>query len=188
MWIPVPSVSSTWQLIFPDDNVESVLDPNSMLYKLQHYNAFKKIIFVVIPYLISTLGYCYPIIMLVLYFLGKIDIVITALSILGVVFLFLGRWLTIYSALLIRKDNSQKEDDFELKTKGIFKKSRNPIVLGLHLGIIGMNLIFPSVIFLLLTIVYILHIHFKIVLEEDFLKQFFKGSYEAYHSKTKRYL
>ena len=60
IWIPVPSVSSTWQLIFPSDDMERILDKESLLYKFQHFNFFEKIIWVIIPYLVSTLGYCYP--------------------------------------------------------------------------------------------------------------------------------
>lgn len=188
IWIPVPSVSSTWQLIFPSDDMEHILDKESLLYKFQHFNFLEKIIWVITPYVISTLGYCYPILMLILFGLGKIGIGVTAFSIIGVLCLIIGRLITIYSALTIRKNNSQKNEEFELKTKGIFRKSRNPIVLGLHVGVFGMLLIFPSWIFLVLTIVYMLHIHFKIILEEDFLRQFFKDNYELYHSKTKRYL
>lgn len=188
IWIPVPSVSSTWQLIFPSDDMERILDKESLLYKFQHFNFLEKIIWVIIPYLVSTLGYCYPLLMLGLFYFGKIEIDVTIISMIGVVCLIIGRLITIYSALTIRKDNSQKNEEFELKTKGIFRKSRNPIVLGLHVGVFGMILIFPSWIFLILTIAYMLHIHFKIVLEEDFLRQFFKDNYETYHSKTKRYL
>lgn len=188
IWIPVPSVSSTWQLIFPSDEMERILDKGSLLYKFQHFSFPEKIIWVIIPYIISTVGYCYPIFMLVLFYLGKIDVAPTIFSLVGVLLLILGRAITIYSALTIRRNNSQKNEEFELKTKGIFKKSRNPIVLGLHVGVLGMILIFPSWLFLILTIAYVLHIHFKIVLEEDFLRQFFKDNYETYHSKTKRYL
>jgi protein-S-isoprenylcysteine O-methyltransferase Ste14 len=188
IWIPVPSVSSTWQLIFPSDEMDRILNKESLLYKFQHFNFVEKAIWIIIPYVVSTMGYCYPIFMLILFYFGKIEIDITIFSMIGVFCLILGRLITIYSAFTIRKNNSQKNEEFELKTKGIFRKSRNPIVLGLHVGVFGMILIFPSLIFLILTIVYILHIHFKIVLEEDFLRQLFKDNYKTYHSKTKRYL
>ena len=108
--------------------------------------------------------------------------------IVGVVLMVMGRLVTIGSALGIRKDNSQKGVDFDLKTEGIFARSRNPIVVGLHLGIIGLNILIPNYLFIIFTCFYFGNIHFKILIEEDFLSQFFQGDYNAYLKKTKRYL
>lgn len=188
-FIPVPSVSSTWQLIFPDKDVMDKLDKDSNLYKIQHFSMMKKIILIVIPYLIATLGYCFPILYIIYSFFFEVGMPESLITILlGIALLIIGRWITISSALDIRKDNSQKDSEFELKTDGIFKHSRNPIVLGLHVGVIGLIILIPNVLFIALTLVYMLHIHFKILLEEDFLKHMFGADYISYFSKTKRYL
>lgn len=188
-FVPVPSVSSTWQLIFPDKDVMNQLDKNSNLYKIQQFSKIKKGLFIIIPYLIATIGYCFPILYMIYAYLFKIELTYSLTTlILGILLLIIGRWITISSALGIRKDNSQKDNEFDLKTEGIFRHSRNPIVLGLHVGVIGLNILIPSILFIALTIVYMLHIHFKILLEEDFLKHMFGADYSSYFSKTKRYL
>ncbi len=189
--IPVPSVASTYQLLFPIEETKNIITSNSLLYTVQNKNLFIKGIIIVIPYILSLLGYCWPLLLIISHALGWIKPFWNNhiyLIILGVFLLLFGRMITLSSALDIRSNNSQKGDDFDLKTKGIFKLSRNPIALGLHVGILGMNILFPSWIFLGLTIVYVLNIHFKIILEEDFLKQLFKEKYVQYFHQTKRYL
>lgn len=190
MWIPVPSVASTWQLMFPDNDLQAKLDRDSLIWRTQNFNWFKKMILVILPYVIAFLGYTFPLLWLLFPPLSKWDI--SSMNdwniIVGVVLMVMGRLVTIGSALGIRKDNSQKGVDFDLKTEGIFARSRNPIVVGLHLGIIGLNILIPNYLFIIFTCFYFGNIHFKILIEEDFLSQFFQGDYNAYLKKTKRYL
>ncbi len=191
LWIPVPSVASTYQLVFPDKEVQEKLNPTSFLYKIQSLDIFSKFLLIIVPYILAMIAYCWPLLLLMFHVLGiqslKMNSYLLGIGV-GVLCLFLGRAITLASAFFIRKDNSQKNDNFDLKTRGFFKHSRNPIVLGLHVGILGMNLIFPSWIFLGLTLIYILNIHFKILLEEDFLLHLFQENYSVYFSKTRRYL
>ncbi len=188
--IPVPSVASTWQLMFPDDGIRNQIERSSLIGKVQDYSHWTKLWAIVIPYILAMLGYAFPLLWLVIGVLSQFDLFpMTFWNILiGTALLVSGRLVTIWSALSIRKDNSQKGEDFDLKTQGIFSRSRNPIVVGLHMGIIGLNILIPNYLFILLTCFYFGNIHFKILIEEDFLRQFFEGDYQSYIKKTKRYL
>ncbi len=189
--IPVPSVASTYQLVFPSDEIRAVLQPDSLLFKIQQWGWPTKIVVVILPYMISTLAYCWPLVFIFLDKMGYLHLDLNSYvgwMVLGIALLVVGRWITLSSTWAIRQNNSQEGGEFDLKTEGIFRRSRNPIALGLHVGMLGMNLIFPSVYFALATVVYLCNIHFRILLEEDFLLHMFREEYPVYLSKTRRYL
>jgi protein-S-isoprenylcysteine O-methyltransferase Ste14 len=74
----------------------------------------------------------------------------------------------------------------ELKTKGVFSISRNPIFLGMILSILGIFLILPNALtfFLFLTTYFIIQIQIR--LEEDFLTRQHENKYENYKQSTRR--
>ncbi len=189
--IPVPSVASTYQLVFPETEVKEALSgKDSRLGRVQTWAVWKKTLLLLLPAIVMVGGYCFPLFFAIRFMIGgQIDGIVNhwLLMVVGILLLVVGRGVTIKSALDIRKDNSQQGDDFDLKTKGVFRLSRNPIVLGLHIGLLGMNLLFPSIWFLLLSLFYAGNIHFKILLEEDFLLAFFGEKYQKYHRLTRRY-
>ncbi len=75
-----------------------------------------------------------------------------------------------------------------LKTRGIFKFSRNPSYLGIYLMNLASIIFTANIIILMLGIIGILIHHKIIVKEEEFLKTRFGESYIAYCSKTRRYM
>ena len=106
----------------------------------------------------------------------------------GIILLIIGRMITIKSVLAIRKNNDQKGDSFQLQKTGLFKKSRNPIQVGMYIFGAGLILLFPSIFFFLGMVFYALYMHYKILIEEKFLEQKFGDSYAHYISETARYL
>ena len=105
----------------------------------------------------------------------------------GCVLVLLGRAITFSSVLIIRRENCQKDDSFHLHTDFLFARSRNPGLLGMYLFIMGIWLLMPSVQYLLGIIYYIAYMHFKVLMEEDFLEQKFGESYLQYKTSTGRY-
>ena len=106
---------------------------------------------------------------------------------LGVLLVVFGRFLSHYYLRLMRTSKESKPQN-TLKTKGLFKYSRNPGLLALYISFLGFFFIMPSVVFLLCFITYVTHMHFKIKLEEEFLKLTFKDTYPLYMKKVRRYL
>lgn len=108
----------------------------------------------------------------------------------GVFILLAG--LVIELAALLQLGTSLRfylpEQETTLITTGIYAFSRNPFYIGLYTTYIGLFFLLPSVIYLLGFIFFVLNNHFRILLEEQFLKNQFGKKYEEYCKKTGRYL
>ena len=76
----------------------------------------------------------------------------------------------------------------ELKTKGIFSISRNPIFLGMILSVLGIFFILPNALTFFLTLTTYLVIQIQIRLEEEFLEKQHGNDYLNYKLKTRRLL
>jgi protein-S-isoprenylcysteine O-methyltransferase Ste14 len=74
-----------------------------------------------------------------------------------------------------------------LHTGGLFSRMRNPGLVGLYIFIFGIWISIPSIYFLLGILFYIGYMHFKVLMEEDFLTNRYGSSYNEYISKTRRY-
>ena len=76
----------------------------------------------------------------------------------------------------------------ELKTKGIFSISRNPIFLGMIITVTGVFFIIPNAITFFTALGSYIIIQIQIRLEEQFLKTTHGEKYLKYKQKTKRLL
>lgn len=106
---------------------------------------------------------------------------------LGGLLILVGRTLTFYSVFTIRKDNPQKDGSFKLHTDEVFQLSRNPGLLGMYLFLTGLIVTVPSIYLIVGGVIYFAHMHFKVLMEEDFLTCKFGGAYEQYKRSTGRY-
>ncbi len=184
---PVPSVASSFQLILRKKSL-----PDPFLYtRVQNLNFWWKIILLALPSLLSAIAYCVPLVLIALskfstnliYKTEKIELIIVA------IFLILaGRIVSLYSVMNIRRNNKQKGNSFDLKTGNIFSFSRNPILFGLYISFIGMIILFPKWFMIMAFGYFIVHMHFRIIIEESFLKFKFGEKYTIYSEKTKRYI
>lgn len=80
------------------------------------------------------------------------------------------------------------EEKTSLKTKGLYKISRNPIYLGFFIICAGSLLYYPNLIngFLIIVSVYL---HYRITLaEEKFLEKTFSEEWISYKKKVRRYI
>ena len=100
-----------------------------------------------------------------------------------IVLAILGRLVTIKGALTIRRNQQGS-----LITNSIFKFSRNPIVLGMHLTIIGLIVCYPKWYLWIGFVLYFLNMHFKIKIEERYLSSTYRAPYKQYLVSTPRYL
>jgi protein-S-isoprenylcysteine O-methyltransferase Ste14 len=76
----------------------------------------------------------------------------------------------------------------ELKTKGIFSISRNPIFLGMIISVIGIFLIIPNAITFFLTLTTYFIIQIQVRLEEAFLLKQHGADYANYLKNVKRFI
>ena len=104
----------------------------------------------------------------------------------GLLLILIGRILTLKGSLDIRKHFAQNEG--VLLNEGIFKYTRNPILLGLNISLLGF--LTALGIYLLVPVAFLFYVgmHIKVLDEEKFLSQKFGFPYAEYKNNTKRYL
>lgn len=105
------------------------------------------------------------------------------LSIIGLLVAVAGRWITLKGARVLRSSERN-----QLVGHSIFRFTRNPISLGMHLTIIGLIFVFPRWYLWLGLILYMVNLHIKIITEERFLQAKFKEHYTSYCKSVPRYL
>ncbi len=81
-----------------------------------------------------------------------------------------------------------EENETELKTKGVFSISRNPIFLGMILSVVGLFFIIPNTLTFFLTMTTYFIIQIQIRLEEEFLTRQHGSNYINYQKKTRRFI
>ena len=193
--LPVPSVASTYQLFFVEraDDAVKTSPPGSLLQRIRGLSNTNKLILLFVPTAISVVNYCFPI---TLHFLPESLLQAVMLpsiksfwgDLLGLVLIIAGRSLALLSVVNIRAQNSQQNDDFDLKTAGLFGFSRNPILVGMYLTYWGIFFILPNIVTLIGFFIYAANMHFRILLEEDFLSHLFGEKFIEYRNHTRRYI
>ena len=100
----------------------------------------------------------------------------------GFIFLVLS---SIYLGKNVRMGIPLKET--KLKTEGIYKISRNPMYIGLHLITLS-SIVYTMNIYLFIIGLYSIYVYHLIILsEEKFLSSRFGGDYLNYKQKVRRY-
>ena len=122
-----------------------------------------------------------------------LDLIIISsyLSYIGVILCYIG--LVIFLSALISFENSWRvgidsDNPGKLVTNGIFKYSRNPIFLFMNIYFIGITLVYPTPIFILMSLIFIVGVHKQILNEEKNLAKIYKKDYLNYKKETRRYL
>jgi len=79
------------------------------------------------------------------------------------------------------------ENDHKLITTGIFRYIRHPVYAGGLLGVIGLYLLFRSILLLTsISLIYFFVIRYRLLFEEQLLLQEFGDHYKNYMKRTKR--
>ncbi len=107
---------------------------------------------------------------------------------LGLLLVVLGRIISLVAVFQLRRNNSQKNDDYHLHRKGIYFYSRNPIQIGLYLFLFGLVVLFVNIFFLIGILIYICYMHQVLKEEEAFLEHQYGTPYLDYKKQTSRYL
>jgi len=185
VFFPVPSVASTYQLVLVDKTHKRT---KSRLNTIKDWPIWKKLLILFIPVLINVTVFLLP-----FFFSLNIiewDMILNQhfFTALGVIFLLSGRSMTFFSVIQIKKINKSIDHQKYLHQKGWFRWSRNPGLLGMYIFILGVWLLYSQLLFLVGIIFYIFFMHFKILLEEEYLMEKFGEKYQQYLKQTRRYL
>jgi len=181
----IPSVVSTKQLLNPK--------PDSTRYFSEHIKTFfnwpltKKLLVFVVPMLFIYILHALPLYSLYDLIVNEIAFGDSYFIIyLGIALVIIGRIISHFYLFNIKKIKTKTFDGFIVN--GLFKITRNPGLLGLYISFLGFFLIQPSTLFFVCLVIYIIHMHYKIKMEEDYLTNKHGANYKSYLQKTRRYL
>ncbi len=178
-FVNIPSVAST-QKIFS----HTAVDPESFSGRVRQVFdwPYSKKILIFIPPLIFV--YTVHLMPLIYYFdLFTYFNLHHSFLYLGLVLVLFGRLVSLNFLL----ESNHKIDEL-LITKGVFKYTRNPGLVGLYISFLGLLCIYPSLFFLFSFCVYAIYMHLKILMEENYLERKFGNNYFTYKSNTRRYI
>lgn len=101
----------------------------------------------------------------------------------GALTVVLGRALTLWAVVALRQPRTA-----EFTTKGPYRSSRNPALLGLHVFLLGAVAIAPAWSTALGALVFALHMHRAVLAEERHLSASAGAAYATYCATVPRYL
>lgn len=183
----IPSVASSVNIMSDDKSLKACYSPKfQWVFELP---PALKTLFFISPLLFIYLAHAYPAAGVFIWpeLLHKAAY-LELRSLLAVALVVAGRGISLAYIFTIRKGNKQRGDSFMLHTKGVYRMSRNPGLLGLYLSFLGFWLAMPHLLFAICLMVYVAHMHFKVRMEEDFLSHKFGAPYLHYLAQSKRYL
>ncbi len=181
----IPSVATSGKIMSAkSDLVSQYSDKYKKIFELS--KSIKIIIFIV-PLVFIYVLHLYPISIIIDFINGRTQSSLAYYTLASSIVL-LGRIISLVYIFKIRKENEQKDDKFRLHTDSVFRYSRNPGLMSLYISFIGFGLMIPTVFYWVCLFIYIGHMHFKVLMEEDFLGNKFGSDYISYINKSKRYL
>ena len=132
--------------------------------------------------LIILMHFIFPLIQLIRY----------PYTLIGILFIIFGTTLNIFSWLLFIKNkttqNPFKKPD-KLIMQGVYKISRNPMYLGMLLGLIGLCILLGSLITFIFPIIFFIILEkLFIPIEEESMKRTFGNYYIKYKNKVRRWI
>jgi protein-S-isoprenylcysteine O-methyltransferase Ste14 len=162
---PIPSEASTFSLIHDNEQI-----------------SYNKKILLILVFVSSLLFYLTPLGLSVYGIITGTMLTTISKGILGISISIFGRIISIAASIRLSQNESGIVCD------SLFRYSRNPIILGLHLTITGMLIICGKWYLWLFFFMYLMNIHYKIKIEESRLYEKFGAAYRKYRADTPRYL
>ncbi|WP_461587959.1 methyltransferase family protein [Winogradskyella sp.] len=180
----VPSIVVTKRILRP--NAEDVSGFSQHKARIFRWSFVTKLVVFVIPLVFIYLLHLLPAFLLYELSFNKVSITSNLMVIAGLFLVIFGR---IFSHIYLSKINAIKANMLtDFISTGIFKYSRNPGLIGLYISFLGFFMIKPSILYSICFVIYIIHMHFKILLEEDYLMNLHGDKYLSYKKKIRRYL
>ena len=184
----VPSVASSRGILASEEEIVGTY--SAKFQRLFGFPLWQKILYFILPLGLVYVAYFYPFQIIFDFQFGLKRLFNPSAFVIyfGCILIVFGRFISLSSVLTIRKENQQKDNSFKLHTDGFFSRLRNPGLMGLYISFIGFWLVLPNLFFAICLCIYFGYMHFKVLMEEDFLRNKFGVDYERYFATTNRYL
>ncbi|MGI9270613.1 MAG: methyltransferase family protein [Woeseiaceae bacterium] len=189
LFLHVPSVASSRNILVTDAG--SAEDFSPRIRKVFGFGIFRKTLQYVLPLLLVYATFAFP--LLVIWtennpLNDNLFVPSVWVQSSGILLLLAGRAVTLVTSWRMRRLSMTSNQTSQLDTGGVFRRSRNPGLVGMYAFIIGIWLNIPSISMAIGIIVYIVYMHQKVRIEEDFLSHRFGDEYDKYCRETGRYL
>lgn len=183
----IPSVASSMNIWVSPPALEAAYSP--AWRRLFRLSRSRKVALFFLPVLVAWGVYLYPLIALLAGDpLGDQLFATTSVTnVAAAVLIVTGRAITFGSVLTLRRAN-RRTTGAGLTTDGLFRYSRNPGLVGMYAFVAGLWLTAPSLTMLCGIFVYVVHMDFKVRMEEDYLGNTIGEPYRAYQRRAPRYL
>lgn len=181
----IPSIVSTKKILKPDQSIIDHFSEN--IKNLLSWSLSIKLLVFVVPMIFIYILHLLPAYILYDLIFNEEQLQSTYwICWMGIVLVIFGRIISHIYLNDIKKIKTKAFTGFI--TSGLFKFSRNPGLLGLYISFLGFYALKPSTLFLICYVIYIIHMHFKIMMEENYLTNKHGEDYKEYLKTTKRYL
>ncbi|ADJ28787.1 methyltransferase family protein [Nitrosococcus watsonii] len=194
VFLPVPSEASTYQLLASKQPPGSCLSGG--LRQAHQASLGRKLLVFLLPTGLILIAFLLPLGQIFFPqlkdYLWPIPIFETLLlRWVAIGLIISGSVFTLISVLEMRRGmtkNPFRKMGSELQLQGLFRWSRNPGLVGNYGLLLGLFCYFPSLVMALGMGIYLLSMHYRILLEESQLEIRFGEAYRAYQRRVPRYL
>ncbi len=189
VFLHVPSVASSRNILAPDPATVASYSPRYR--KLFELGIVTRVIVFLAPILVIYALFAFPLLVVATTADPFGDYLFqpgSSWQLGGIALILLGRAVTLWSVFAMRANAQDQTAVDALLIRGPFRWSRNPGLVGMYVFVGGLWITMPSTAMLIGLVVYILHMDFKVRMEEDFLGNRFGTAYEEYCQQTGRYL
>lgn len=181
----LPSEASTLQLFTGDVEAGDV-----RLAGARQRSRWAKVWCYLLPTAISVALFVMPLIVAVVPALAvillPIELLVSPVGIWsGLAMIFAGRVLTSVAVFQLRRRH--RRDWHDLQPSGLFRVTRNPILVGMYLFYLGNCVWLPSPILWAGFFLYAWNMHQRVLMEEDFLRARMGAAYATYLESVPRY-
>ena len=181
----IPSEASTLQIL-----AKSEAAAGGSLARARAHHLLSKVLRYFLPTAVGVLLFVLP--LFVAIFPGLRDYVLCPVDtgylglVVGLAMVVLGRLVTFTAVLQLRR--RLHPGTHALQRHGIFRFSRNPILLGMYLFYLGNAVWLPSPLLWVGFLLYAGNMHRRVLMEEGYLSNRFGDDYRAYLAEVPRYV
>lgn len=178
---PIPSEASTWQLLAPETRSQG-----TELDRAQRRSLVVKLLGYALPTAVGLVAYLLPLaVILVPAWRATLCWTTHPAAMLGgMAAIVVGRLLTFGSVLQLRAQRQRGGGPPD----GLFRWSRNPGLVGMYLGYVGLTVGYSMPLLALVLPLYLWNMHRRVRLEESQLQRTLGSQWSTYTARVPRYL
>ena len=182
---PVPSEASVYQLLLGADDEKD----DTRVAQARGLSPVKKLVTYFLPTAVGIALFLIP--LAAALWRPVVDYLIPLHSLdtvwalgLGALLVLGGQSVTVVSVLQLRRYKIRSE----LQSSGLFRRSRNPGLVGMYAFYLGLCFLFPCVVLFVGLIPYVWNMHTRVLMEESHLSSRLGAPYVDYMTRVPRYV